>query len=215
MFAAHCYWSILRAVHMVPCEGRLIQLWMYCRNGDPDDNHYAHPLDFIPVVDLNLEKVWLCTGTLICSQLLYCAIFVPAGSAMTKHSSQPVQDAIFECPMHQTSQQALEPHAKSMSATNTMTSRRGSTIMVKTGPAASLIRFSEWCCCSSSCTLSSDFLYHLREEHDWNVFLVRFMFDSCRLGKCSKACVSGQVLKSSCNVTEGICRPDLCSIGCQ
>lgn len=45
------------AVHMVPCEGRLIQLWMYYRNGDPDDNHYAHPLDFIPVVDLNLKKV--------------------------------------------------------------------------------------------------------------------------------------------------------------
>lgn len=47
------------AVHMVPCEGRLIQLWMYNRNGHPDDNHYAHPLDFIPVVDLNLKKVWL------------------------------------------------------------------------------------------------------------------------------------------------------------
>ncbi|DBA72671.1 TPA: putative terpene-alkaloid biosynthetic cluster [Trebouxia sp. C0005] len=45
------------SVHMVPCEGRLIQLWMYYRNGDPDDNHYAHPLDFIPVVDLNLRKV--------------------------------------------------------------------------------------------------------------------------------------------------------------
>lgn len=42
---------------MVPCEGRLIQLWMYYRNGNPDDNHYAHPLDFIPVVDLNLKKV--------------------------------------------------------------------------------------------------------------------------------------------------------------
>ncbi|KAL3159938.1 hypothetical protein ABBQ38_010331 [Trebouxia sp. C0009 RCD-2024] len=45
------------SVHMVPCEGRLIQLWMYNRNGHPDDNHYAHPLDFIPVVDLNLKKV--------------------------------------------------------------------------------------------------------------------------------------------------------------
>ena len=45
------------AVHMVPCDGRLIQLWLYYRNGDPDDNHYAHPLDFIPVVDLNLKKV--------------------------------------------------------------------------------------------------------------------------------------------------------------
>ena len=48
---------IVYAVHMVPCEGRLIQLWMYYRDGDPDDNHYAHPLDFIPVVDLNLKKV--------------------------------------------------------------------------------------------------------------------------------------------------------------
>lgn len=45
---------------MVPCEGRLIQLWMYYRNGNPDDNHYAHPLDFIPVVDLNLRKVCCC-----------------------------------------------------------------------------------------------------------------------------------------------------------
>lgn len=42
---------------MVPCDGRLIQLWLYYRNDDPDDNHYAHPLDFIPVVDLNLKKV--------------------------------------------------------------------------------------------------------------------------------------------------------------
>lgn len=50
---------------MVPCEGRLIQLWMYYRNGDPDDNHYAHPLDFIPVVDLNLKKVWLATQSLM------------------------------------------------------------------------------------------------------------------------------------------------------
>ena len=116
MFAAHFYFSIFCAVHMVPCEGRLIQLWMYYRNGDPDDNHYAHPLDFIPVVDLNLKKVWLCTGTLICSQLQNCAIIVPADSAMTKHPSHSVRDAIFECPMHQTSQQALEPHAKLLSA---------------------------------------------------------------------------------------------------
>ena len=50
------------AVHMVPCKGRLIQLWMYYRNGDPDDNHYAHPLDFIPVVDLNLKKVCIHVG---------------------------------------------------------------------------------------------------------------------------------------------------------
>ena len=54
---------IAPAVHMVPCEGRLIQLWMYSRNGHPDDNHYAHPLDFIPVVDLNLKKVRPCFKT--------------------------------------------------------------------------------------------------------------------------------------------------------
>lgn len=61
MLAVPFHLSIAHAVHMVPCEGRLIQLWMYYRNGDADDNHYAHPLDFIPVVDLNLKKVRLCT----------------------------------------------------------------------------------------------------------------------------------------------------------
>lgn len=35
---------------------RVIQLFMYKRN-DPDDNHYAHPLDFVPVADLNLKRV--------------------------------------------------------------------------------------------------------------------------------------------------------------
>ena len=35
---------------------RVIQLFMYMRN-HPDDNHYAHPLDFTPVADLNLKKV--------------------------------------------------------------------------------------------------------------------------------------------------------------
>lgn len=59
MMATHILFlnTFVYAVHMVPCEGRLIQLWMYYRNGNPDDNHYAHPLDFIPVVDLNLKKV--------------------------------------------------------------------------------------------------------------------------------------------------------------
>lgn len=37
---------------------RVIQLFMYKRN-DPDDNHYAHPLDFVPVADLNLKRVSL------------------------------------------------------------------------------------------------------------------------------------------------------------
>ncbi|CAG7837998.1 unnamed protein product [Allacma fusca] len=35
---------------------RLVQLFMYAREFD-EDNHYAHPLDFVTVVDLNLEKV--------------------------------------------------------------------------------------------------------------------------------------------------------------
>eukprot|EP00884_Botryococcus_braunii_P003392 jgi/Botrbrau1/13053/Bobra.0187s0015.1 len=39
-----------------PVDGRLIQTFMYLRSS-PDDNHYAHPLDFVPVVDLNLRKV--------------------------------------------------------------------------------------------------------------------------------------------------------------
>lgn len=36
--------------------GRVIQLFMYVRS-HPEDNHYAHPLDFVPVADLNLKKV--------------------------------------------------------------------------------------------------------------------------------------------------------------
>lgn len=39
-----------------PVEGRLIQTFMYLRSS-ADDNHYAHPLDILPVVDLNLRKV--------------------------------------------------------------------------------------------------------------------------------------------------------------
>ena len=46
---------MLRAVHGPPIKGRLIQLWMYKRSS-PNDNHYAHPLDFVPFVDLNLRK---------------------------------------------------------------------------------------------------------------------------------------------------------------
>ncbi len=30
---------------------------MYQR-ANPDDNHYCKPLDFVPVVDLNLKKVF-------------------------------------------------------------------------------------------------------------------------------------------------------------
>ena len=41
---------------MPPIEGRLIQTWMYERT-HLDDNHYSHPIDFVPLVDLNLKKV--------------------------------------------------------------------------------------------------------------------------------------------------------------
>ena len=44
------------AVHMPPLEGRLVQLWLYGRS-HPDDNHYAHPIDIVVLVDLNLKKV--------------------------------------------------------------------------------------------------------------------------------------------------------------
>lgn len=49
--------SVHCAVNDAPSGlGRVIQLFMYLRN-HPDDNHYAHPLDFVPVADLNLKKV--------------------------------------------------------------------------------------------------------------------------------------------------------------
>jgi primary-amine oxidase len=38
-------------------EGRrLMQGFLYAR-ASPDDNEYAHPLDLVPLVDLNLGKV--------------------------------------------------------------------------------------------------------------------------------------------------------------
>ena len=40
---------------MPPLEGRLVQLWLYGRS-HPDDNHYAHPIDVVVLVDLNLKK---------------------------------------------------------------------------------------------------------------------------------------------------------------
>ena len=43
-------------MHDPPCKGRLIQCFMYMRSS-PNDNHYAHPLDFVAVVDLNQRKV--------------------------------------------------------------------------------------------------------------------------------------------------------------
>lgn len=51
----HCY-----AVNDTPTGlKRVIQLFMYVRSS-PDDNHYAHPIDFTPVADLNLRKVTCC-----------------------------------------------------------------------------------------------------------------------------------------------------------
>jgi len=44
------------SVHSAPKEGRLIQLFTYLRSS-PNDNQYAHPLDLLPLVDLNLKKV--------------------------------------------------------------------------------------------------------------------------------------------------------------
>ena len=32
-----------------------MQLWLYGRS-HPDDNHYAHPIDVVVLVDLNLKK---------------------------------------------------------------------------------------------------------------------------------------------------------------
>lgn len=79
---------------MVPCEGRLIQLWLYYRNGSPDDNHYAHPLDFILVVDLNLKKVWPYISTAaihsfpLCSQHVRChALNMSATQCMHEQDS--------------------------------------------------------------------------------------------------------------------------------
>ena len=47
------------SVHMAPsdlADCKLIQLFMYFRT-EPNDNHYAHPLDFTPIVDLYQKKV--------------------------------------------------------------------------------------------------------------------------------------------------------------
>ena len=36
---------------------RLVQTFLYARNGSDDDNQYAHPIDILPTVDLNSGKV--------------------------------------------------------------------------------------------------------------------------------------------------------------
>jgi Cu2+-containing amine oxidase len=46
------------SVHLAPDDlatCKLIQLFMYFRT-EPNDNHYAHPLDFTPIVDLYQKK---------------------------------------------------------------------------------------------------------------------------------------------------------------
>eukprot|EP00188_Purpureofilum_apyrenoidigerum_P006075 Plantae.Rhodophyta-Purpureofilum_apyrenoidigerum.ctg8779.p1 GENE.Plantae.Rhodophyta-Purpureofilum_apyrenoidigerum.ctg8779~~Plantae.Rhodophyta-Purpureofilum_apyrenoidigerum.ctg8779.p1 ORF type:complete len:649 (+),score=102.63 Plantae.Rhodophyta-Purpureofilum_apyrenoidigerum.ctg8779:157-2103(+) len=40
---------------------RLVQTFLY-RRDDADDNHYAHPIDLVPIVDLNSKKVVLVDG---------------------------------------------------------------------------------------------------------------------------------------------------------
>lgn len=45
---------------------------MYLRT-HPDDNHYAHPIDFTPVADLNLKKVISCMLIHVYAQLSHLA----------------------------------------------------------------------------------------------------------------------------------------------
>lgn len=74
--------GVCGAVHMPPIEGRLIQTWMYERT-HLDDNHYSHPIDFVPLVDLNLKKVspsaelWPCLSDLGAMSLFNAARLVP------------------------------------------------------------------------------------------------------------------------------------------
>ena len=42
---------------------------MYVRTS-PEDNHYAHPLDFVPIVDLNTEKVRPSCGLPVMQKIL-------------------------------------------------------------------------------------------------------------------------------------------------
>lgn len=45
------------SVHNPPFGGRLIQTFMYTHGSSAEDNAYARPIDFVPIVDLNLKKV--------------------------------------------------------------------------------------------------------------------------------------------------------------
>lgn len=49
-------WAIARHVKYTGAEKRLMQTFMYIRTCE-DDNQYAHPLDFIPIIDLGTMTV--------------------------------------------------------------------------------------------------------------------------------------------------------------
>ncbi|KAI9315747.1 copper amine oxidase [Dichotomocladium elegans] len=49
-------WAIARHINYPGRERRLMQALMYMRTCE-DDNQYAHPLDFVPIVDVGLMKV--------------------------------------------------------------------------------------------------------------------------------------------------------------
>ena len=53
----HCGDTALTEWRGDGAPGRLIQAFLYLRD-DADDNHYAHPLDMVPVVDLYKEVVF-------------------------------------------------------------------------------------------------------------------------------------------------------------
>lgn len=67
---------------MPPIEGRLIQTWMYNRS-HPDDNHYAHPIDFVPLVDLNLRKARALAVLDHHSSFIECLSMTAAASRLT------------------------------------------------------------------------------------------------------------------------------------
>ncbi|KAI8989332.1 copper amine oxidase [Pilobolus umbonatus] len=49
-------WAIARHLRYSGTEKRMMQAFMYMRTCE-DDNQYAHPLDFVPIVDVNEMKV--------------------------------------------------------------------------------------------------------------------------------------------------------------
>lgn len=48
------------SVHLPPRKGtRMLQTFLYVRSS-PNDNHYAKPIDLLPIVDLGAGKVVSC-----------------------------------------------------------------------------------------------------------------------------------------------------------